>query len=204
MSMISAQNVANHHAQHTRLQPSANAVVGSAAEPKPEAATSPLPACVVDDAPAVRQPVAAEVQQTARRAAVGREEMLQRNLERALRPEVRETKAAAAPAHAPASSTTAAPVTVSTGIRSKGSAGDAIAATADRLKQAGVVTAAEHAELTNEKIGPQDVAIGHRALGRVQADTPEAMQLLLAIPKMNNDFLGLQTAAVNEALSKAR
>jgi LysM repeat protein len=192
-------------------------------------ATTSSAVCAAADAPAARQAASPEVQQAARRAAVGREEMLQRNLVRAATPEsaapvakggtkgagvqqtpspTAATTSSAATASSAATSsaaTSSAPTTApATGIRTQGKVGEAVAATAARLERAGLIDKNDRRELENGDVGPQDVAIGRRALDRLQASTPDAMRLLVEIPTMNNNITILQREALEQTLRQGR
>ena len=85
-----------------------------------------------------------------------------------------------------------------TDIRNLGGPGQAVFDTAQRLQKSGLIDDAQFKELTNDKVGPQDVAIGNQALDRLQSNTPDAMKLLTAIPRMNNDIITLQRQAREE------
>jgi LysM repeat protein len=109
--------------------------------------------------------------------------------------------AAAQPA---AAQPAAAQPAASAGVASLGERGRAIAATADRLHNAKLIDAAELSELKNGAVGPQDVAIGARALDRLQASTPDAMKLVFDIPRMQNDVTTLQREGLEKDLGELR
>jgi hypothetical protein len=77
-------------------------------------------------------------------------------------------------------------------IRSLGQTGQAVFQNAERLKGAKLIDDAQFKELTNDRVGPQDIAIANQALDKIKADTPDAMNLMYSIPKMNNQILDLQ------------
>lgn len=77
-------------------------------------------------------------------------------------------------------------------IRSLGKSGQAVFNNAQKLQKAGLINDAQFRELTNKNVGPQDVSIANQALDKIKADTPDAMNLMFSIPKMNNQILDLQ------------
>ncbi len=86
-------------------------------------------------------------------------------------------------------------------IRELGGSGRAVFETAQRLQGAGLIDDAQFKELTNGNVGPQDVKIANTALEKLKADTPDAMGILRAIPKLNNDILGLQARGLGKTLT---
>jgi hypothetical protein len=91
-----------------------------------------------------------------------------------------------------------------TDVRNLGGPGQAVFDTAQRLQKSGLIDEAQFKELTNDKVGPQDVAIGNEALNRLQANTPDAMKLLTAIPKMNNDIITMQRQALQKTMEQGK
>lgn len=129
-----------------------------------------------------------------RTVAVGREEMLRQNIERAASARsVARSEASAAslptPRPAPGVPSSSAP----TNVRELGRHGTAVGGIADELRNAGLVTAEEHRELTNGTLGPQDVRIGGEAINRVQASTPNGIQLMTDALRLQNEVNSYQT-----------
>lgn len=108
--------------------------------------------CLPEEAPTARQPASPAVQQSARRAAAGREEMIQRNLERAAKPTTTTTPA---PATAPTAALT--PRGIDTPAARANNAN--IATTTQRLVDHGLVTKDQAAELTNGVWSKKDMEI---------------------------------------------
>jgi hypothetical protein len=77
-------------------------------------------------------------------------------------------------------------------IRDRGELGVSVHKTAQALHQAKLITDTEFDELKNKDPLPVDQEIAGRALNKLTADMPNAMQLLMAIPKLQNDLLVLQ------------
>ena len=86
-------------------------------------------------------------------------------------------------------------------IRDLGGPGRAVFDTAQKLQKANLIDDAQFKELTNNKVGPQDLAISNKVLDKLQANTPDAMTLLTKdLPGLNKNILKLQM----EALQKTR
>ena len=90
-----------------------------------------------------------------------------------------------------------------TDVRDLGASGKTVFDTAQRLQKAGLIDDAQLKELTNDKVGPQDVAIANKALDKIQANTPDAMNLMMSIPKMNNAIIDIQRAQLAEHRAQA-
>src|SRR5687768_11028962 len=87
-------------------------------------------------------------------------------------------------------------------VSSLGPSGKVISDTANRLKSANLIDEAQFRELTNTNVGPQDIAIANGALDKIQANTPDAMNLMFSIPKMNNAVLDIQRQGLSQRQSE--
>lgn len=87
-------------------------------------------------------------------------------------------------------------------IRNLGPSGQAVFQNAERLKSAKLINDAQFRELTNDRVGPQDITIANQALDKIKSDTPDTMNLMFSIPKMNNQILDLQRQQQGAALQK--
>lgn len=84
-------------------------------------------------------------------------------------------------------------------IRDLGASGKAVFDTAQKLQKANLIDDAQFKELTNDKVGPQDIAISNKALDALKATTPDAMNIMMKdIPGLNKNILGLQTQALQK------
>ena len=115
--------------------------------------------CLREEAPTARQPATPAVQQRARVAAAGREEMIKRNLERAAKPSTAATPATPTAPTAPTAAAT--PRAIDTPAARANNTN--IAATTQRLVDNGLVTKAQAAELTNGVWSKKDMEIARQA-----------------------------------------
>ena len=149
-------------------------------------ATTATPVPSSNDA-VVRPAVDLAARSASRRVGVGREEMLRQNIERGM--------ASRASVAAPRVSTV-----TTAGVEALGQHGKAIARIADDLRAAGLVNAAEHAELKNGVVGVDDVRIGGKAIDRVQATTPGAATLMVEALQLQNHVTSLQSETLRQDL----
>ena len=87
-------------------------------------------------------------------------------------------------------------------IRDLGGPGRAAFDTAQKLQRANLIDDAQFRELTNDNVGPQDIQIANQALDKIQASTPDAMNLLRSIPGLNNNILDLQRQALQKTVAE--